>query len=224
AARATMASEEGTPSEDQIAEADAPAAEVAVREPEVETAPSRLTSDGYSHEQVTDRGTVPGELSEPDLLDLTDEDLEALAERRLDQQQETTTSPFTVDIDSALKDRLSRLLRKSKVSSGRQLTITAIVFEGLEKHRSGYSKLIAAWQAAQTPVDNGRLFSQPEHRRWSGRALSTGTATITIRPTVKQRELIERAVIVSGAKSRKEFIEAILDDILPNRPGRPRKY
>ncbi|KOX11676.1 hypothetical protein ADL05_23235 [Nocardiopsis sp. NRRL B-16309] len=191
------------------------AAEVALRDEGADGSPETV----QRRDRVQEDGEV-GRSKEPDLLDLTEDQLEELAEQRLEQQE--TTSPFTVDLDGGLKRRLDRLINRSKLT-GRRLTITAVVFEGLEKNRGQYGDVVSAWREGKTPVTEGKLFSQPEHRRWSGRSAEVTTATITVRPTSQQRALIEKAVLLSGARSRKEFVEAVLDSVLPQLPGRPRK-
>ncbi|MEU0237661.1 hypothetical protein ABZ234_08215 [Nocardiopsis sp. NPDC006198] len=192
------------------------AAEVAVRRVE---APA-VQSQEHFQEEINSVASF-AESSEPDLIDLTEEELDELEAQRLDEQ-DTTTSQFTVDLDGRMKRRLDQMIRTSR-RSGRRLTITAVVLQALEQNRRHYGEAVSVWRHKNAPVTEGRLFSPSEDRQWVGRSLDATTSTITVRPTLEERVLIERAVLLSGARTRKEFIEAVLDTRLPQLPGRPPK-
>src|SRR6266536_1951151 len=194
------------------AEAEARAAHLQVAPPPTdeaagEPAPAAAQLPARRDEAATDaaRAGLPAPAGE-----------QALAPRPAPAELSDLTRQATVMVGVDVAERF-RDYQKEQGRLGGHPTTTEIVLEALNDADGRYAALIAARQPQHDP---SLRFPGRAYRR---RATSEPrrTTQLAFRPSHAELEEIDRLWLEAGARSRSDFLDAVLDDFLP--PARRRR-
>lgn len=123
----------------------------------------------------------------------------------------------TINVAAGVAERF-RAYQRQQAAEGPAPSNAEVVFRALDACRGRYAEVVASRQPQAEP---GRLFGAPV----AGRRVSSEarlSSQINYRPTYREVAEIKRLGEQAGAQSVSAFLDAVLDEFLPQLPGRPR--
>lgn len=172
--------------------------------PALTAVPAHL--EGADREDLTRRAATeadPGEGATPELPDVPHGNLIRQA---------------TISVAAEVAERF-REYQRQQAAEGPVPSNAEVVFRALEACRDRYADVVASRRPQPEP---GRRFGAPvPGRRVTSEARLT--SQVNYRPTYAEHAEIKRLQTEAGAPSVSAFLDAVLDEFLPQLPGRPRR-